>query len=34
MAGALIGLVTAFLVWERLEPRVDRFLTSYLLPRQ
>jgi membrane-associated phospholipid phosphatase len=26
MVGALVGLVTASLVWERLEPRVDRFL--------
>jgi membrane-associated phospholipid phosphatase len=25
MAGAFVGLTTAFLVWERLEPRLDRF---------
>jgi membrane-associated phospholipid phosphatase len=30
MAGAFVGLITAFLVWERLEPRVDRFLVRYL----
>jgi len=29
-AGALVGLITAFLVWERLEPRVDRFLGHFL----
>jgi membrane-associated phospholipid phosphatase len=28
-AGAFIGLITAFLVWERLEPRVDRFLGRF-----
>jgi membrane-associated phospholipid phosphatase len=28
-AGALVGLVTAFLVWERLEPRVDRLLGHF-----
>jgi membrane-associated phospholipid phosphatase len=30
MVGALVGLTTAFLVWERLEPRVDRFLKHFL----
>jgi undecaprenyl-diphosphatase len=30
MVGALVGLTTAFLVWERLEPRVDRFLKQFL----
>jgi membrane-associated phospholipid phosphatase len=29
MAGAFVGLITAFLVWERLEPRVDRFLGRF-----
>ncbi len=29
--GALFGLVTAFLVWKRFGPRVDRFL-GYFLP--
>jgi membrane-associated phospholipid phosphatase len=28
-AGAFVGLITAFLVWERLEPRVDRFLGRF-----
>jgi membrane-associated phospholipid phosphatase len=32
MVGALVGLVTAFLVWERLEPRVDRFLGHFFAP--
>jgi membrane-associated phospholipid phosphatase len=31
MVGALVGLVAAFLVWDRLEPRVGRFL-EYILP--
>ena len=30
MAGAFVGLITAFLVWERLEPRLDRFLGRFL----
>jgi membrane-associated phospholipid phosphatase len=30
MVGALVGLITAFLVWERLEPRIDRFLGHFL----
>jgi membrane-associated phospholipid phosphatase len=34
MAGALIGLITAFFVWERLEPRVDRFVSRYLPDRE
>ena len=29
VTGALIGLVTAFFVWEQLEPRVDRFLRHF-----
>jgi membrane-associated phospholipid phosphatase len=29
IVGALVGLVTASLVWERLEPRVDRFLRHF-----
>jgi membrane-associated phospholipid phosphatase len=34
MAGALVGLVAAFLVWERLEPWVDRFLEFLFVPRK
>ncbi len=30
--GALAGLVTAFLVWERLGPRIDRFLGHFFAP--
>ena len=29
MVGMLVGLVTAFLVWDRLETRVERFLGRY-----
>jgi len=29
MAGAFVGLITAFLVWERLEPRIDLFLERF-----
>jgi membrane-associated phospholipid phosphatase len=29
MAGALVGLLTAFVVWERLEPKIDRFLGRF-----
>jgi undecaprenyl-diphosphatase len=29
--GALIGLITAFFVWERLEPKVERFLGHFFL---
>ena len=29
MAGTFVGLITAYLVWERLEPRVDRFLRLF-----
>jgi membrane-associated phospholipid phosphatase len=29
MAGAFVGLMTAFLVWERLEPRVERLLGRF-----
>lgn len=29
MAGAFVGLVTAFLVWERVQARVDRFLGPF-----
>ena len=29
MAGAFVGLITAFLVWERLEARLDRFLERF-----
>lgn len=29
MVGALVGLVTASFVWERIEPRVDRLLSKY-----
>ncbi len=30
MVGALVGLLTAYLIWERLEPRFDRSLKSFL----
>jgi membrane-associated phospholipid phosphatase len=30
MAGALVGLIIAFLVWERLAPRIERFLARRL----
>ena len=33
MVGALVGLVTAYLVWERLGPRVDRSLGNFFAPQ-
>jgi membrane-associated phospholipid phosphatase len=29
LVGALLGLVTASFVWERIEPRVDQLLRNY-----
>ena len=33
MVGALVGLVTAYLVWERLGPRIDRSLGNFFAPQ-
>ena len=34
IVGALVGLVAAFFVWERLAPRVERFLESIFATRK
>ena len=34
MAGALIGLLIAAIVWDRLGPPIERYLASFFVPRK